>query len=129
MSSTSPSTGPYSSYDTIGIYPGKIDRLPRPLDEREKIDELVQSVNTLTDLYQQLYKDFIPMITVIEKLRKCEALKAMVNLEEHEDTTLDSMTSTSLSTSSSVSSSIGPVISKLSNNTKSYKHPKRSKNP
>jgi hypothetical protein len=66
------------------VYPEqyRIDPLPRPMDEREKINELTQVVNSAFKRIEQLETDLRKTVTLLRKVTDCEAIKAMIGLDK-----------------------------------------------
>jgi hypothetical protein len=65
------------------MYPDqyKIEPLPRPMDERDKINELTSALNSAFSRIEAMYKDIYALNKVVDKIANCEAVKAMIGMD------------------------------------------------
>jgi hypothetical protein len=75
-------TYPVSNVNSVK-YPEqyKLEPLPRPMDEREKINEMTQAINSAFSRIESMSKDLYALARVVDKISNCEAIKAMIGMD------------------------------------------------
>lgn len=66
------------------MWQGKVSELPMPMDEREKMNEVIRRINGIIDAIDQIAQNLNEVNRVINILKQSESVRALVNIDKQD---------------------------------------------